>query len=112
MKKLFITTAFVLAIPAVSFANASFSSAAYANADNSNKKEVCQFTPTAEPSGGATMQRLQVMQKCETGVTAVQQLTQISNTGGCKFVPIARPSGGATRQRFQAMQKCNSGGVR
>ena len=112
MKKLFISTAFVLAIPAVSFANASFSSAAYANADNSNKKEACQLTPTVEPSGGATRERLQAMQKCDTGVAGVQQFTQTSNTGSCKFVPIARPSGGASRQRLQAMQKCNSGGVR
>lgn len=108
MKALVISTAFILMMPTVSFANASFSSAADGNVDGSNTK-VCQSIPTARPTGGATRARLQVLQLCNTGVR-VQQFTKKFNTGGaCQSIPPARPTVGATRERLEALQRCNRG---
>lgn len=79
MKKFVISTAFVLAIPAVSFANASFGSAAYAkNVDGSRGN--CQFIPPARPSGGATRERIAAIEKCNEALSSEQQTPSTSST--------------------------------
>lgn len=79
MKKFVISTAFVLAIPAVSFANASFGSAAYAkNVGGSGGN--CQFIPPARPSGGATRERIAALEKCNEARSSEQQTPSTSST--------------------------------
>ncbi len=98
MKALLISAAFILT-------TVSFGSTAYANVNNGGTQKFCQSIPPARPSGGATRQRLQTMQRCNP---RVRQLAVKSNTEICQFVALAEPTGGATRQRLQAMQRCNS----
>ncbi len=111
MKTLIIGTAFILAMSTTSNAYASFDSAAYGKADGLNTG-ACQSIPPARPSGGATMQRIQAMQRCNIGVRQFPKQSNTVdglNTGACQSIPSARPSGGATMQRIQAMQRCNTG---
>lgn len=67
MKTLFISTTIILTL-------ASFGSAVYANVNNSSKTEVCQSIPIAEPSGGATRQRLQALEQCNEIQSRNQQM--------------------------------------
>ena len=71
MKTLFISTTFVLTL-------ASFGSATYANINNSGTTEVCQSIPIAEPSGGATRQRLQAIKQCNEIQSRNQQMPSTS----------------------------------
>lgn len=79
MKKFVISTAFVLAIPAVSFANASFGSAAYAKNVGGSRTENCQFVPPARPSGGATRERIAALEKCNEALSSEQQTPSTSS---------------------------------
>lgn len=56
MKTLVIGTAFILAI-------GSFGAAAYGNTNGANPG-ICQSTPQARPTGGATRERLQAIAQC------------------------------------------------
>lgn len=95
MKKLIIGTTFVV------IGIASFNFPAYSNVSTS-KSVNCSSIPIKRPTGGATRERLQMMQQC---FTEVKQLTRDSNLGSC---PIAEPTGGATRARLQNRQQCNT----
>lgn len=83
------TTAFILAI-------ASFGSTAHADV-NGFRTKVCQSIPLARPSGGATRERLQAIQRCNKGV---RKFNKNSNTKVHQFIPPAEPTGGATRERI------------
>lgn len=79
MKKFVISTAFVLAIPAVSFTNASFGSAAYAKNVDSSRTENCQFVPPARPSGGATRETIAAIEECNEARSSEQQTPSTSS---------------------------------
>lgn len=101
MKALAIGTAFILIMPMASFASASLSSAPYRGKVDGANTKLCQSTPIAEPSGGATRQRLQALQHCNT---KIQQFSRESNKEVYQ-APTAEPSGRATRQRFPGRQR-------
>jgi hypothetical protein len=73
MKTLFISTTLILTL-------ASFGSAAYANVDNSSTTETCSSIPIAEPTGGATRQRLQAIKRCNEIQSRKQQTPSTSAT--------------------------------
>lgn len=78
MKKFVVSTAFVLAIPAIGFVSTSFSSAAYAKHVDGSAIGNCQFIPPARPSGGATRERIAAIEKCNVALSSEQQTPSTS----------------------------------
>ena len=78
MKKFVVSTAFVLAIPAIGFVSTSFSSAAYAKHVDGSAIGNCQFIPPARPSGGATRERIAAIEKCNVALSSGQQTPSTS----------------------------------
>ncbi|MDM9580506.1 hypothetical protein [Nostoc sp. GT001] len=105
MKIPVIRTASILAIPlGIALLHVSLGSAAYGNADTS-KTGVCENIPPARPTGGASLARLQALQKCYKGLPQ-GTVQQSSKTGACANILPAEPTGGATSARLQALQRC------
>ena len=72
MKMFIIGTASFLALPVgIALLNVSLGSTAYGQQSASNK-QVCESLPPARPTGGATLQRLEAMQQCRTGVKVIR----------------------------------------
>ncbi|RUT01575.1 hypothetical protein DSM106972_066720 [Dulcicalothrix desertica PCC 7102] len=114
MKTIIIRSASIFTIPlGLALFNAVFSTAVYAQSQelpntstqqqSSFSRSACDSVPPAQPTGGATSLRLQVLQQCykNTPRGAIQ-----SAAGGCEL-PAARPTGGATVTRMQMLQECN-----
>ncbi len=87
MKKLFISTAFVLAI-------ASFGSAAYGNVDVFNKG-VCQIPPRST-TGGGTRVRLEAIRKCDRAKQHSNKGGQLNGQQAPSTLPITLPNPPAT----------------
>ncbi|MBD2309343.1 hypothetical protein H6G17_28215 [Chroococcidiopsis sp. FACHB-1243] len=80
MKRFVIGTALVLAIPALSFANASLGSAADAEISNRSNTGDCKSIPPARPTGGGTRERIAAIKKCDAARASEQQMPSTSPT--------------------------------